>query len=122
MALAGEVVRVSAESRTPSVPYRCHRCDVECALQPQYDGGRLYWYCSCCRSWTRTAEMIEADMQARADERGMTLEQLHEETMANFIDPTPLSPDALRGLQSMIAKRAEEWVPVCPHETENPWG
>ena len=107
-----------------SIPgsYRCPRCDIDCILQPRSEGSEsLGWFCSCCRSFTRTAEMIEADMQARAEERGMTLEELHAESMATWIDPTPLSPEALEGLRSFATKQAQEWVPVCEHDTENPW-
>ena len=89
-------------------------------FRPLYEGSSLMcWWCPCCKSSLRTAEMIHADMEQRASERDISVAELRAES-EKLIDKRPLSDDALAGLQKIAERREKEWKPVCEHDT-NPW-
>lgn len=112
---------MSVSPGDPGSRERCSRCDVEMTLQPMGEGSAIQgWYCPCCRSRMRTPEMIQADAERRAAEQGITVDELYERSKA-FINTDPLPPEALEAMRAFVRKQADEWEPVCPHDTENPW-
>ncbi len=102
----------------------CDRCpEVKLELQPFYEGSeKQCLYCPCCRSKLRTVEMLQAEADADAESLGMTRDEYeaHMDAQAALIVRKPTERD-MEAAQVFAKQWAEEWTPVCPHETKNPW-
>lgn len=92
----------------------CDRCNVEMSLEPMGKGSQIMgWYCPCCKSRLQTVEMIEEDAKRRADERGVTVEELFEETWA-LISHEPVDDQTLAYFTELERRDAER-KPPCEH-------
>ncbi len=93
----------------------CERCTgVERVLQ---DGA---YYCPCCKSRLKTAEMVQRQGEQRAAEMGLTLDE-YSDYCASLIRKEPPSEAEMARLQAFARQREAEWKPACEHDTSNPW-
>jgi len=92
-------------------------------LRPFYEGSEDEgWYCPCCRSSLRTAEMMRAGWERRAAALGMTWDEYREHMDAEAAKWVRKPTDRdMKEAQAFVKRMAREWKPVCVHDT-NPWG
>lgn len=97
----------------------CSRCDVEMTLGPFYAGSsKEAWFCPCCKSSLRTAEMLQAEWEAEAERLGMTWAEYeaHMDEQVRLYVRKPAEADMARAVE--VAEMLErEWTPACEHDT-----